>query len=73
MVNGVLSEPPTITHGVPNGSILGLLLFLVFINGIPNSSRFFKCIILANHSTLFTSLRNPSPELFARTINVELT
>lgn len=73
MVNGVPSEPPTMTHGVPNGSILGLLLFLVFINDIPNSSRFFKSIILTNDSTLSTFLRNPSPELFARTINVELT
>ena len=47
-----------IKHGVPQGSILGPLLFLLYINDIVMSSPVFKFILFADDTSLFYSHKN---------------
>ena len=55
-VDNFKSSHQTITTGVPQGSILGPLLFLIYMNDKPLSSKLFKFIPYADDTTLFCAL-----------------
>jgi len=52
-VSGVSSQTRYITRGVPQGSVLGPLLFLIYVNDIDNSIPGIPIKLLADDTNLF--------------------
>ena len=57
-LNDTASKALSIITGVPQGSILGPLLFLIYINDFPLSSNFFQFIMYADDTTLYSQFDN---------------
>jgi hypothetical protein len=70
-IGDVQSELELIKCGVPQGSVLGPLLFLIYINDIVHSSKLFKFTLFADDTSLYYSCKKPTN--LEQTINIELS
>ena len=51
-IEGIDSQPIPIKYGVPQGSILGPLLFIIYINDLPNISKLAEFILYADDANI---------------------
>ena len=70
LLNGEQSSMQNLECGVPQGSLLGPLLFLIYINDIQHSSKLLSFILFADDSNIFFS--HPDPFELLSIINSEL-
>ena len=57
-INGRKSDSLLITCGVPQGSILGPLLFFLCINDLPNTSKLLSFHLFADDTNIYCSSKN---------------
>ena len=69
-INSLKSEEIPINIGVPQGSILGPILFLLYVNNIPEISSFFRTQLFADDTIVSTS--GPDFNILKTSTNTEL-
>ena len=58
-ITGYISDEESVTCGVPQGSLLGPLLFSLFVNDMPGIVKSCDLALYADDTCLFTSSRDP--------------
>ena len=57
LINGISSEWTEVSSGVPQGSVLGPLLFILYVNDLPSEVSSF-CKLFADDAKLYKDLEN---------------
>ena len=71
-INNVQSNLLRITCGVPQGSILGPLLFIIYLNDLPYVTKQLKTLVYADDTTLFATINSDDFTTIEDGINDEL-
>ena len=69
-INGHCSSHQYLDCGVPQGSLLGPLLFIIYINDIQYSSKILNFVLFSDDSNVLLS--HPNPDTLANTLIIEL-
>ena len=69
-LNGIISETKNITCGVPQGSVVGSLLFLLYINDLPNIPKKLKFYLFADNTNIY--FETDDLKKLEKTMNKEL-
>jgi sarcosine oxidase/L-pipecolate oxidase len=59
-VSGILSSPFVVLSGVPQGSVLGPLLFNIFMNDLCDVINYSRYIFLADDTKIFHVIKSPN-------------
>ena len=69
-LNGSNSDLLSVTCGVPQGSVLGPLLFLIYINDLPNASKRLTFYLFADDTNIYHESQDFAN--LTKTVNKEL-
>jgi len=70
IISGKKSTELNISHGVPQGSVLGPLLFLIYINDLLNAISYSQVFHFADDTSLLCS--GPSLKAIKKRVNIDL-
>ena len=68
-VNGHNSLSLPMTYGVPQGSILEPLLFLLYVNDLPNTSSLLTFHLFADDTNIYFSSKHLKADLHGTTLS----
>ena len=71
LLNSVKTESKEVLFGVPQGSILGPLLFILYVNGVTSTTKNTDMLLYADDIVITAS--NKDPEIAGRLLQEDLT